>query len=324
METRASYIMVGGFVLTFLAGLIAFAVWIAKVDLDAEYTDYDIYFHGTVSGLYKRSVVYYLGIPVGDVRDIGLAPNDPQKVRVQVRLRSEVPVTEGAKARLDFQGLTGVAYIEINGGPPGGQPIKPVGDQERAVIPSELSPIMEVFTNAPNLVNEAIEAVVQIQKLLDDKNLSHVGHILKNTDKLSANLANGTEDLDKLVADTRTLINKASTTADKLSKLADSGNALIDDDGKQMVAEAVKTLQSAQQAIGRIDALVAANSDNVTDFIGSSLPEITRMIIDLRATARNLSRLSKRIEQNPGAAIFGTPQPQYDLKTRSEKKEKGK
>jgi len=58
METRASYIMVGGFVLTFLAGLIAFAVWIAKVDLDAEYTDYDIYFHGTVSGLYKRSVVY--------------------------------------------------------------------------------------------------------------------------------------------------------------------------------------------------------------------------------------------------------------------------
>ncbi|TNE61727.1 MAG: MCE family protein [Alphaproteobacteria bacterium] len=320
METRASYIMVGGFVLAFLSGLIAFAIWIAKVDLDAEYTEYDIYFEGTVSGLYKRSIVYYLGIPVGEVRDIGLAPHDAQKVRVHVRLDSEVPVTEGAKARLDFQGLTGVAYIEINGGPQGGKPLKPEGGAEYAVIPSELSPLLALYSSAPNLVNEAMEAVIQVQKLLNDDNLTRVSNILANADRLTTNIADGTEDLDQLVAEARGLILKVNTATDKLSQLADSGNRLLDEDARVLVAQAVATLESAQTTMARIDALVDANDDNITQFVGNSLPEVTRMIIDLRATARSLSRLVSKFEQNPGEAIFGTPEAAYDLKTRSEKK----
>ncbi|MBL4790248.1 MAG: MCE family protein, partial [Kordiimonadaceae bacterium] len=94
METRASHVLVGSFVLAFLAGILGFGVWIANVDLRAEYRDYDIYFDGTVSGLYKRSIVYYSGIPVGDVRDITLDPNDTQKVKVWVRLKADIPVTE--------------------------------------------------------------------------------------------------------------------------------------------------------------------------------------------------------------------------------------
>lgn len=321
METRASYMLVGGFVLSFLAGLIAFAIWIAKVDLDAEYKDYDIYFDGTVSGLYKRSIVYYLGIPVGDVRDITLAPNDPSKVRVWVRLRAEVPVSEASVARLEFQGLTGVAYIELSGGSTNAPPLESHLGAERPIIASEPSPLLEIFDSAPNLVNEAIKTIGQIQKILSNNNVDNISKTLANTERLTGNLAKGTDNIDVLVSDVRTILAEAKNAAVKLNALLDNGNALIEEDARQLVAEASNTMKAATAMLNRVDGLVAANEDTVTQFIGGSLPEVSRMILDLRLTARSLSRLVNRIEQNPSEAIFGAKEAPYDLKTRTIKEE---
>ncbi|UTW55163.1 MlaD family protein [Kordiimonas sp. SCSIO 12610] len=318
METRASHILVGGFVLAFLAGLVGFAVWIAKVDLDAEYKDYDIYFNDTVSGLVKRGTVFYLGIPVGEVRDITLAPDDPRKVRVWVRLRAEVPVNEGATARLDFQGFTGVAYIELFGGPPEAPLLTPHPGQERPVIPAQVSGLQVLFASAPDLLDAAGLAVAQVQKLLADENLAEIAGILKNTNQITGNLATGTKDIDGLIVDARAALVEVAGAANAIQKLANSGNELIANDAKPLIAEAIKTMQTAQEMLGRVDALVAANEGAVTQFVNGSLPEVSRMIVDLRKTARTLSRLVTRIEQNPGEIIFGTPEDEYDPKTRTQ------
>ncbi|WP_308911358.1 MlaD family protein [Pseudokordiimonas caeni] len=316
METRASHVLVGGFVLLFIAGLIGFAIWLAKVDLDREYTDYDIYFDGTVSGLYKRGTVYYLGIPVGEVRDITLAPNDPRKVRVWVRLDGDVPVNEGATARLEFQGLTGVAYVEIKGGDPDRPVIEAVDGAPRPVIPSEASAFQELFESAPNLINEAIMTVVRLQMLLSDENLASVRDTLANLNKVSGNVATASENIEGLLVDTRATLQAAAVAAENLGKLADSGNALLESDGKRMVDEAVATMEAARGMLARIDGLVAANEGTVTQFVGSTLPEVSRMVMDLRRASRNLSRLIGRIEQRPGDALFGPGPEQYDMKNR--------
>jgi len=317
METRASYVLVGGFVLTFLAGLVAFAIWIAKVDLDAEYRDYDVYFEGTVSGLLKRSIVYYSGIPVGDVRDITLAPDDPSKVRVWIRLRAEVPVSDASIAQLQFQGLTGVAYIELSGGSPDAPPLEPHPGQERPIIKSAPSPILAIFESAPNLVNEAILAVGQIQKLLNDENIASVSGVLRNSDRLTRNLANGTQDMAAMVADVKEILAQTKAAATKINQLAGAGNELLEGDAKKLVSEAITTMQTATTLLTRVDGMVAANEGTVTQFVNTSLPEVSRMILDLRVTARNLSRLMSRIEQNPAEVIFGTKEAEYDLKKRS-------
>lgn len=316
METRASYALVGGFVLTFLAGLVAFAIWIAKVDLDAEYRDYDVYFEGTVSGLLKRSIVYYSGIPVGDVRDITLAPDDPSKVRVWIRLRAEVPVSDASIAQLEFQGLTGVAYIELSGGSPGAPPLEAHPGQERPIIQSAPSPILAIFESAPNLVNEAILAVGQIQKLLSDENIASVSGVLRNSDRLTNNIANGTQDLEAIVADVRVILTQTKLATAKINTLVENSNSLIEGDAKKLVAEAVTTMQTATTLLARVDNMVAANEGAITQFVNTSLPEVSRMILDLRVTARNLSRLMSRIEQNPAEIIFGTKEAEYDLKKR--------
>ncbi len=63
--------------------------------------------------------------------------------------------------------------------------------------------------------------------------------------------------------------------------------------------------------------MVATNEGAVTQFVNASLPEVSRMILDLRVTARNLSRLVSRIEQNPAEVIFGSKEAEFDLKKRA-------
>ena len=322
METRASHIVVGGFVLALIGGLIAFAVWIAKVDLDAEYKDYDIFFDGTVSGLYKRANVFYLGIPVGEVRDITLAPNDPSKVRVWIRINADVPVTDGAIARLEFQGLTGVGYIEIYGGEPGSKPLEPFHEQERAVIPAEASAFQEVYTKAPNLIDASVRAVTQFEKLLNDDNIAEFSSLLANTDDLAANLARGTEDIEAVVNDARATLVAITEAAGAIETLANSSNEVLSEEAKRLVDETVLAVQDARKLIQRVDGLVAANEGAVTQFVGGTLPEVSRMVIDLRRTARNLSRLVSRIEQNPKEAILGPGQEPYSLEKRANEEEK--
>ncbi len=322
METRASHIIVGSFVLLFISGLIMFAIWVTKVDLDAEYSDYDIYFNGTVSGLVKRGTVFYLGIPVGEVRDIMLAPNDPRKVRVVVRLRAEVPVNEGAIARLEFQGLTGVAYIELTGGSPNAPFIIAKEGEERPVIPAEASAFQAIYENAPNLVDEAIVSVVQIQKMLSDENIQEVTSILQNVNRLSSNLADGTNDLDSLLSEARNMVVQLNSAASAFTVLAENGNDIVLGDVKTLMFEATTTLRTTNQLISRIDDLVAASEGSVTQFVNGSLPEVTRMIIDLRTTSRNLSRLMSRIEADPAGTFFGGTPETYDMQLRQKKEDK--
>ena len=321
METRASHIVVGGFVLLLLMGMIGFIIWIAKIDLDAEYKDYDVYFDGSVFGLYERSVVYYQGIPVGEVRDISLAPKDPSKVKVWLKLKAEVPVVRGSTARLEFQGLTGVAFIELLGGPQGAPEIIAIADQARPIIPSTASNFQAIFQNAPNLVNEAIMAVVRLQKIMSDDNIAKISNILENSSQLSGNLAQGTKDLDQMMTQARGLMAQLEQTAQKLEGVAASGQTLLEEDVKTLLTETTATMSKANDVMTRVDNLVAANDGEITQFVTGSLPEISRMIMDLRASARNLSKLVSRLEKNPVDVILGPGEKEYNLKTR--KRESG-
>jgi len=321
METKSAYIIVGAFVLTFIVGLIGFGVWIAKVDLDTEFRDYDVYIQGSVSGLYKRSNVFYLGIPVGEVRNISLAPNDPSTVKITIRINADVPINSAARAKLEFQGLTGVAYIELYGGDANAPPLVVKDGDINPVIQSERSAFSDIVANAPNLIDEAINTVEQIRKLLNDENLAEVASILKNVDDLSENLATGTENLPELMVTAEQALTDASAAAKAVEKLALSGDDLLTGGGAAMIADARVSLQVAQSAISRIDGLLEANSEAVTDFVNVSLPEVSRMIVDLRITARSLSRLVKRVEQNPAEVLFGSGEVEYDLESRKVKEE---
>jgi phospholipid/cholesterol/gamma-HCH transport system substrate-binding protein len=81
METRASYTIVGAFVLAFIVGIVLAIVWLADVEFDTENQRYHIYFDGTVTGLKTGNPVRYRGIPVGIVTQMEINPDNVEQVR---------------------------------------------------------------------------------------------------------------------------------------------------------------------------------------------------------------------------------------------------
>ncbi|RMF17364.1 MAG: MCE family protein, partial [Alphaproteobacteria bacterium] len=235
METRAHYLLIGGFVLALVVAMFGFVIWLARLDVDQEYTRYDIYFDGAVSGLTKGSTVRLNGVPVGQVTRITIPPEDPSKVKVVVKIRSDVPITEGAVARLEVLGFTGVSFVQIRGAQ-GNRRLKSEKPGEHPVIPSERSPIQQVFEEAPDLVNEAILAINALRQLLSDKNRAHVAAILANLDAVTAALAEGRADLAAVPGDARHALDRLGGAAERIASAADAIERVTRDEGGPAVA----------------------------------------------------------------------------------------
>jgi phospholipid/cholesterol/gamma-HCH transport system substrate-binding protein len=111
MEIRASYLIVGAVVLALLAGLAGFSLWLVDAGVDRDLARYEIDFAGSVSGLPEGGQVLYRGIPVGRVADIRINPDNVEAVLVTIEVDRETPIKEDTVATLEFQGLTGIAYV---------------------------------------------------------------------------------------------------------------------------------------------------------------------------------------------------------------------
>lgn len=138
METKAHHVLIGSFVILFMASLFIFLVWASKFEGGREYSEYDIYFEESVLGLDKSSAVLFNGIPVGDVLEIGIFSENTQLVHVGVKIRADVPILEGTTATLAMQGITGVLSVQVKGGPSGNQLLVAKSGEERPVIPLSL------------------------------------------------------------------------------------------------------------------------------------------------------------------------------------------
>lgn len=311
METRAHHLLIGSFVLIAMMGLAAFAIWVAKVDIDSDYVEYDIYFQGSVAGLYKDGTVFYLGIPVGKITKIALAPDDPREVQITIRVRDEVPVLEGSRAVLEVQGLTGIAYIELRGGEPGSPPLLPKGDQDRAVILTEFSPFQELLQETPNLVNEAILTVASIRRVFNEENAKNIDEILSNASTLSADLVVATGKLDYTISEINAMLDKVDEASLAVDDFAVTGKAFFDENGDALVTEFKATTQSATKLLTRIDGLVASNQDAISGFANGTLPEVSRMVQDLRHASQALEAITRKLEENPSGFLLGKSGPDY-------------
>jgi phospholipid/cholesterol/gamma-HCH transport system substrate-binding protein len=113
METRANHVWVGAVTLVLLAFLAAFVIWIARLNQGAQ-NEYDIFFKQSVDGLAKGSQVAYAGVPVGQISQIELWPQDPSFIRVRIKVDQKVPITVGTTATIQGS-FTGVSDIQLEG-----------------------------------------------------------------------------------------------------------------------------------------------------------------------------------------------------------------
>ena len=128
---------------------------------------YRIHFPDSVSGLAVGDSVKFRGVDVGTVKSMIIDPDNSRLLLVEVRLRKETPVKTDTRASLVLKGITGVVFIELNGGDSAAKTLLAVTPQGKMPeIPSEKTGLKAMLDDFPKLVEKFLSIEDQIKKVV--------------------------------------------------------------------------------------------------------------------------------------------------------------
>ena len=166
METDKHYFLEGLFIIGFMLAAALFAVWLGSPGHRDDVL-YRIHFPDSVSGLTVGDPVKFRGVDVGTVKTMIIDPDNARLVLVEVRLRKETPVKTDTRASLALKGITGVVYIELNGGDPAAKTLLAVTPPDKIPeIPSEKTGLKAMLDDLPKLVTKFAAIEDQVKKVV--------------------------------------------------------------------------------------------------------------------------------------------------------------
>lgn len=313
METRANNLWVGAVTLVLLAMLAAFIVWIARLNEGAQ-DEYDIFYNQSVSGLANGSQVTFAGVPVGQVTEIALAKDNPEFVRVRVKVKDDVPILVGTQATIQAS-FTGVSTILLDGARKGAPPITcetTACPEDRPVIPPGRGGFGEIVANAPLLLERLATLTEQLNLILGPENQKEMAGILRNSNRLTAGLAEATPELTQNLRDFQVTMREFNDTLNAVERLADNTNGLVGKEGEPLAAELRATLKSANTTMAALAATLEDTRPAVRQLRTNTLPNAEATLQDLRATSRSLRSITEKLEsEGAGALVGGKSLPDY-------------
>jgi len=306
MYSRVNYTVVGIFVLVFTAGLIWFAFWLAKYGIQEDYSMYRTEMKDSVAGLSKDSSVKLRGVDIGRVKKIRINPKNIESVEIFLEIREEVIIKEDMVVHTQMFGITGLLSIEIDGGSNGAKTLVPTEDYI-PLIPSKHSLLSKLTNNLEGLSEKLETVLAQSKKLLSNDNLENVEKILDNTQQVSDKAImvedkaiTSLEEIDKSLQEFRVSmdnINDRFTQATVDFKKMQEDFAEI----KEVTVPTVDKLMETSKNFNRVTLKVEKSLDR-GDY---SLKKILEpAIIDTQILLKELSTMSRELEQNPSGILF--------------------
>jgi len=306
METRSNHVLVGSVVLALLAGLLLFTVWLTGVNTKKR-SCFDIYFSQGVGGLNTGSNVSFSGVPVGQITRIALLPNRPEFVWVRIEVEENTPVLQGTTAQIKGVGFTGVSEIQLDGAVKGARPLTQAGPEGCPVVPSSSGGLGALLNSAPELLDRIQRLTERLTELLSDKNQNAISDILENVDSTTRVLAQRAPEMADTLSEARIAARNAAVAANNVSKLTADTNRLINEQGRPAAEDLRRSIASIQQTTANIDALVGDARPGVQNLTKSTLPEVNRLVRDLRQLTSSLQGVTQRLDQGGVTGVLGAP-----------------
>lgn len=336
METRASYLLVGSFVLIVIVAMLGFVLWIAKGQIDKKTASYQTYFKTTVTGLQVGSVVRYRGILVGEVTSIRVSLKNTQEIEVTFEVKRDTPIDRFSTAVLETQGITGVAFIQIKHDAkaykawravvtneavkPGAPEVDVARGAQYPTLDSDSSGFEKILSDLPKMLASIRELADAAKKLFDRGNLDSIKTTLASLATLSKGISKSGEKIDRLIGNLdKAVVQLPPAIADARASIRKFGamSASLNKAVVQLtpaIADARTGIRNFGAMSASLDKLIKENRRPIRDFSATGLYELSLFITEARELVRNLNRVAKRIEDDPSRFLFGSGQKGYTPK----------
>jgi phospholipid/cholesterol/gamma-HCH transport system substrate-binding protein len=299
MENKAHAIAAGIFVVAVTVLLVALAAWLTR-DTGARDV-YEISTRETVTGLQPQAPVRYRGVDVGKVASIGFDPKATGNVLLRLEIDREAPVTGDTFATLSFQGITGLAFIQLDDtGKPAPRLVGDNGDNPPR-IPLKPGLLTKLADKGEVILDQVEQVATRFNRLLGDENQRRISNALANLDTAATDASRLAQRLDSTVAKrVDPALAEASTTLRAVRKSADAVEKTAAD-----FSDTARRLNDKDGPMDRLAEGSQALSHAADSFNAATLPRINRVTEDTSRAVRLLSRTVTTINDNPQSLIFG-------------------
>jgi phospholipid/cholesterol/gamma-HCH transport system substrate-binding protein len=287
-----------------LVALLGFIIWLAGLS-NKQTKCFDIYFGQAVGGLNKGSAVTFSGVPVGQVDKISLLPSRPEFVWVRIEVDNQTPVLQGTSAQIHGVGFTGVSEIQLDGAVKGAPPITQIGPQGCPVLPATSGGLGALLNSAPELIDRIQRLTERLTELLSDKNQNAIADILDNIDQTTLVLRENSPEMARTITELKIAAHNAGIAAQRVAALSDNANNLLTEEGKPAAQDLRKSLAAMQRATENLDAMITDARPGVNNFSKSTLPEMNRLMKDMRELSQSLKSVSERVNQQGIGGTLG-------------------
>lgn len=264
MENKSHAFVAGLFAIIFgLAALLAL-YWLGG-EREAS-RDYLIVTKQSVGGLNPQAQVRYRGIRVGKVGDIRLDPDDRSNILVSISVDESVPLTRGTVAKLNYQGVTGIAHVLLlDSGRDDALLSSSDGKLPRiSMVPSLLD---ELDQSGPAALKQAQQLMVNANAMLGEANQRHLAATLANLELASSHLTPTLDNLNLTLAQVDKLLNESNIQ--QLSQAAGQVGPLL--------ADTRLLIGKMQATTDRLDLAIGSASSNLSSAL---LPRLNELATD--------------------------------------------
>lgn len=308
MENRVSYILIGLFVFILGFATIGFVLWLGKYAQSEVYNYYKVVTTQSVSGLNPKAPVKLRGVSVGEVKDIYINSDNSEEVIVLIKVKEKTPIKEDTHALINLQGITGLSYIELDGGTNESALLKTGKDEESyGVIKTKDSIIERVDKTLTTIGNKT-------ERMLDKTDAVMSKENLENFEKILSNLVKVTESMDKTLKMIHSKENKLDQVLEKgkefevaVVKSADEVRKMAKGIGitsHETLISMQEAAQTTSRVMGALDDKLKKGTLDIDVIVRENLLPFQNDLNDLRTLIIETKELVSELRDSPSDILF--------------------
>lgn len=307
METRAHYVLIGAFMLGGILLAILFTLWLGSNRSETD--EYQIIFTQKISGLQEGANVLFNGIPVGEVAELELDQQNPNRSLALVKVDKGTPVKTDTGVELELAGVTGLAVVQFTGGSPNAPLLMDVSRERVPTIEAELGGIAAVLESSGELA-------LSLQQLINQENAQSVSRIIGDIEAITDVLADKETELALIIdnaAITSTELRKAATDISSvtasMNRTMASIEEVVDGDAREAIREIEMAASNLNTLVLDVNGLIDDNADAITNFTHSGLSATITMVHKASRLVDTTEAILMEIDRNPAAFLVGEGRP---------------
>ena len=278
MENKSHAFIAGLFTVCLVAAALLI-VWFLNMDRTVK-QPYMIATNLSIPGLNPQATVRFRGLDVGKVTNIAFNKDDPGEILIYFEVKEDTPMTESTFATLTYQGVTGIASIELNDDETSDKRLV-TSAENPAHVEMRSSLLNELQQRGLDILKQVQSVSTQLTVLFDEKNRETMVRTFEN-------------------------ISKAAAAWEKVGKqLEPTVNQL-----PETAMEARKTIISINEASQDVKKLSQkANALMESDVDSDTVQRLDSLAEDAKTTLYNVNKVLQQYKQRPSGLLFGAKGP---------------